>query len=372
MLKRAFIIACVLLAVVSVGVVIFAQIDDDSTDTFGYFIAPDANDIDQIWSFSLEDGPQKLTTQTEDIASFGVSVDGDALAYNTADALWYQPLDGEPFALTAVSLDLEGGGMTVPFTAPAISPDGTQIVYRDSGLYTIDVIGGEPRLLVPNITDMQNIDDWRFVLGADFLNDDQLLADVGIWESRVPAIVDLNSGEITEAPRYEMSGVRVISEGRLVLYHNSFIGIRPGLDRATAETINTPETIADGTFGIDGQFEQNFVYDLAELENGDLRVIIEWLDPDTASGQIPVHRALIDYDITTGTGSYVIEAGADTAFSSLNRPSLSADGLFVVGYAEFDNQTGTYSGLQIYDIAADTLLDLPDLPTDITEFVFAE
>jgi len=368
MLKRAFVIVLILMAV---GAVLVAQQDDETTTLFGYFLAPDSDGVVQVWSYALDDGPQQLTTLSEDIYSFGVGADGEGLTFNTADTLWYQPPGGEPTALTPVSLDLDGGATGIPYTAPAISPDGTQIVYRNDGLQVIDVIGGEPRLLVENRTDMQDIDNWRFMLNADFLSDNLLLAEVGIWESVVPAIVDVTTGDITEAPRYEMARASVISDGQLILFTNSFRGLRPGLEIATAETIAQPEPITDGTFGIDGQFADTIVFDVAEMDNGVLRVFLQWLDPNTESGQIPLITTIIDYDTEAGSGTYVIEPSSENAIAALNRPQLSPDGQYVIGYTEFNGQSGEFSGFQVISIADGSVLDLMDIPDGINEFIFA-
>lgn len=340
---------------------------------FGYFLAADEDGITQIWALDLEDGATQLTQATENIVTYDVGVDGTALAYQTDEnTLWFQALDGSDAFIVA---EPDANVLSQRFfDFLTLSPDNSTIAYASNGLVIMNVDEGEPRMLVENYQNPDDFVDRLFMLPYEFIDNETILARVGIFESIGIGVVDANTGELLEAPRYEMNNASIIGDGtEIVLFNGSQIAPFPGLQVATVDTLDTPETIADRTFGIPSLtdlMEDVLVIDLVELENGQLRLIIAWLGVINDDGTISFITGITDYDRATQTGVIVTEAAADTPLTRLNRAQLSPDGAAVAGFIPIEGDENGAENFAIYDIANATLLDLPELPTAIDAFSF--
>lgn len=343
----------------------------EEMETFAYFIAPDAAGVSQVWALSLTDGATQITQSPVDILSFGVQANGEAVVYNTFDIIWYQQIGSADAREVAT---LQGSPDTTDrYAEPSISPDGNTISYADDGLYLVSSQGGPPQLLVENIRNMGDIQTWRYVRGADFVSNDLLLANIGIWEGSTPATIDANTGAYVEAPRYAMPFFTQISDNRLVLYSPSFMGLRSGLEIAPLDDITSPQPLLDRSLGM--AFDQDTItVDVVETQPNNLRLLVEWIDV-TSPGASP-QRMILDYDMVAGTSTQVDLTQTGFDINVLLGLRFSPDGRYLIGYAdgEVDFETtnaGLYQGsLVMIDLTTGEQLVLANLPEPISQLTF--
>lgn len=194
-----------------------------------YFIAPDANGIDQAWVLPQDGSAARQVTQDVDpVVGYGISPDGAQVAYVAGDALITAPVGSDQFTILT-PLDLEYSR-----PQPRWSPDGTQIAYHDGrGVWVIPAAGGTPRLVaqsVPFDENAGNIGEIRFYFDPRWNADGtRLLLGIGLWEGAGLGVLDLNSGTITEMLQASVSAGRWTDDGRVLAWSASFGYSEPGL-----------------------------------------------------------------------------------------------------------------------------------------------
>ena len=104
--------------------------------TDGYFLAPDSDEVIQVWHIQPSGAPPfTVTPADEDVTAFAMSPDQTAVAYVSGGTLWYYR-DDEPQALADASEETSD---------LSFSPDGSSLVYvlpgDEGGIWRVPVSG---------------------------------------------------------------------------------------------------------------------------------------------------------------------------------------------------------------------------------------
>lgn len=134
------------------AVITFEPLAGRSLPAHGFFLAPDAAGIAQVWRLTAADSSAfAFTGATTDVTEFTSTADGSAVAYVAAGELWVQRLGvRQPVRVAALN-----GFAPIQ---PAFSPDGTQIAYTDEtpeagGIWIARLDGGDPRRVLATVID---------------------------------------------------------------------------------------------------------------------------------------------------------------------------------------------------------------------------
>lgn len=320
-----------------------------------YYLAPDANGVRQVWRWSDR---AALIQAASDVLTYDVV--GGVVVYSSGGQLW-RVTGGA--AEPMVSLTNGGTGY------PAISPDGQQVAYVDGGLWEVALSGGEPRLLFADVPfDGSDINSIRIIRQVQYIDSTRLLVIVGRWEWVDPAIYDLNAGTLTLAPAAQFSRALPLSDGRLALFSDTFIGGSLGLH--VARDITAPTVWVAGA---DIASEPALIADVVELGGGRLRVL--GMQITTTDGVARPSLFVLDVDTTTNT----ITPSPQTALTALSIevPRLSPDGRFVAGLAggtpniAYDPSAAYANILTLYEVNSGTSQTYPELGL-VSQFRWAD
>lgn len=302
-----------------------------------YYLASDANGIRQVWRLSDR---QPLTNARADI--LGYDVLGLTVVYSSGGQLWRQVNGGA----AAVLVDLSGAVAAYP----ALSHDAQQVAYTDGGLWLISIHGGDARLLVADTPfDNQDVLSVKVMQRARFINGNRLLVTVGRWEWIDPAVYDLNSGSLTYPPPANYTRALALSDGRLALYSDSFVGGVLGLH--VASDIANPTVMVAGA---DVAIEPALIADVVELGGGKLRL----LGSQIAEVEGVVRPALFIVDVDIAANAVTPHPTTAIAYLAIDQPRLSPDGRVVAGLSgsspdySVDN-FGVFTGtLLLYEVGS--------------------
>ncbi len=326
-----------------------------------YYLADGDNGVDQVFRQVLDgqNNRQQLTNSDSDIVAFGVSADGLSVAYIGNGRLQLQQVDDEADA-SEVLAEINNQRSRV---TPVFSPDGQVLAYGDQGVWLMDLATREAEQIIENIPfdDVNlNTEQARYYTPDRFVMDEagalKLLVNIGIWEFSAAGVYDISSGTLQEIEPYVHSQLLPLSDGRVLIYGNNFIGGDATLEIATSlNNLDDPEVVLDlitlpdyaETYGALA------VYEAVEMEAGTLRFFAYPLQvyPPPVNG---LGAYYFEYDLESGSASEVqqVRLGDEEYNSDSNVGIVSPDGMSIAMYSDYVvNETGTEAGsMQVYDL----------------------
>jgi hypothetical protein len=353
------------LLVVVMGGMVQAQ---DSAPQIAYYLAADANGIQQIYQLSLDGQfPTRQVSHAEkDVMTFEPAYDGLGLVYISDGKLWLQSIHVDEADI------LSGLRATQFFSTPVWSEDGQYIAFADNGLWLMDMSKREKRQLLQNVelnTDASNIADLRIYQPSRFVNDAngkpaQLIVSVSLWEGGTVGVYDLASDTLQTLEGQVHTSLLPLSDGRVLVYGNNGLGGSSALDIADSiDNINAFHELANFTPADDMVV---FVEQAVEIQPGMVRVFGTAL-------QIPQSQTdafHIDVDVNSGTAGelHIITFATDTT-SNVVPGQLSPMGDFIP--AHFNTlwtDTGSiYGTLKLFDLQSGASIDV-QLPETVGLF----
>ncbi len=328
--------------------------------TNGYFVAPDAENVLQVWRLSTDGNAEMLTHAQSKILGFTVSPDEQQIAYSSGGQLWLQKSNAEAEVIAQTAEEY--------FLTPAFSPEGTYVAYTDGGVRIVDLASG---LSEQVLTDEPLNDQFGSILRyyvVQYLDNDTLYIqyfDYGPYDAvPYPGLFDLKTGRLaveSEPQPYAGQSMTLLKDGQLLFTAYSRIGKgMPGLVLVDGD-IAAPQTLLADEPRLKEDPESDIIMpilDAVEAQLGQIRFIGERILP--AFGY-----ELFDYDLATG--DLIVDANILEPTSSWSFHQLSPDGKLIAGLANYDWQTGQGGDLTIINLATGTQLDL-NVPGNIYNF----
>jgi hypothetical protein len=186
----------------------------------------------------------------------------------------------------------------------------------------------------------------------------KLLIDIGMWESRSAGVYDIDTDTFQEIEPYNHSELLPLSDGRVLIYGNNFIGGDEQLKfSASLDDVTNPEVLLDLTELPDylEKYGALSVYTAIEIQAGMLRVFVYPLlvSPPPANG---IYVYYFDFEIESGVASEVkqVKLGEREYVSNSYAGVVSPDGMSIAIYGSYAvSGTGTEAGImQIYDLTS--------------------
>jgi hypothetical protein len=297
-----------------------------ATGADGFFLAPDARGVVQVWWLPRTGQPAaRFTNAPADVTEFAAAAGGRRVVYVSRGGLWLQRFEVlQPLLLTEID-------SIVPIT-PDVSPDGTLIAYADEspvrgGIWLVS-IGGTSERLIPN-GGGRVYRRPQFSTDGGFLLVDVYLSSGGV----INAVVDLTARTIIEAPPPAQADdssaltARWLSGGRYLVIRDANNGGEEGLYIYSAAA---PGVAPLETFPLERGV---FVRAAAEIAAGQIRAALE------ISGE----EGLRVVDLLLGQRAEV------TTLALLLAPRFSPDGAYVAGYASLDEIDGIRRGMLLFE-----------------------
>lgn len=273
----------------------------------GYFLADDADGVQQVWRINSDRTPEALTAQDAEVTSFAISRDNNQLAYSADGAIWLFNLRdvlAEPIKLT----DADSSTTDLDFSA-----DGGTLFYIDAeGLRRIPTTQDEHSTVGLLLLNTESV-TYRYPQYAPNMN--ALLIQV---ESNVRqvAFFDLFSEALLILGTYD--NATWISDGRIIAWKNGVNGaqvvlIDPSIDPAGMVTLVT--------------FEDEHIHAMRQIDVANFRFVLA-----TKGLKVPNLMRVANVPITGG------EATTQFIFPTVSDPVISRDGEGVIGVTGFDRQ----------------------------------
>lgn len=348
--------------------------DETSTDLPVYYIAVDAEGVQQVYQHLLDgqSEPRQLTHATSNIINFGVAYDGLSVAYLTSNQLWLQPLHTEEAeALAPITA-------TQFLSGPVFSPDGQYVAYTDNGIWLLDLSTRVSHQILENV-DLEegatNAREFRIYQPKKFLLNEggkaaKLLVDVGVWEWNTDGIYDLVTRELQEfAPHEHVHGALLpLSDGRVLLYGNNGFAGEFALHMADSiDDINTYTKVLDFSEVVNGTL---WADQAVEIAPGVVRIYGPGIGGTSESPTV----LYFDYDVNADTASEVqfVELSGDATQMTISGP-LSPDATLVPIYynATFDGMGSVAGALSLVDLATGEAI-AADVPASVSAFHWQE
>mgnify|MGYP001367540822 CR=1 FL=1 len=350
-------LATALIAALAVTVA-SAQDTGDVVRTF-YYIAADANGVQQIFQHNIggDEQARQVTFAGEDIITYGAAYDGLSIAYVSGGQLWLQPIHSDDAeALAPLSAEQF-------FSGPIYSQDGDYIAYADNGIHLVELATRETRLIladVPLNSDGTNMGEMRlytpdqFVRGADG-REDKLIVKVGIWEWQTAGILDLSSGALSVLEPQIHTRALAIYGGKVLLYGNGGIAGEMSL-----ELVEGYENLNDYTKVVsfaDITFDSLFAEQAIEIHPGTVRIFGTAL-------VTPMERSyafFFDADLMNGTVSnYTLLPLTEDTTINVTAGEMSPDGAIVPLYvnAMYTDSGTIYGQVILIDLAGGGVLNI--------------
>ncbi len=296
-----------------------------STSFEGYFRAPTADGIVQVWRLPTNGlPPLPLTSAERDITEYAISRRGDNVAYVSDGELWLQPItstgqQGEAQLLAEIEardLAFNAAGDLIAFVTFS-SPNDPR-----SGLWTISTAGGDPELILENEAE-DSTPVFVYVNPQYAPNFNALLLERQTTQSVEAALYDPASGEITELGEFER--VRWLANGRIM-------GAVSGSEPGSSELYILDPQIRPLQPALVFRAGSAEIIDMAELGGSTFRALLRGQNQ-------PGQTFLTLEEVNTQSG----ESATIAEVNYMVEPRLSADGAFVAGYIQPDGSLMVYS-----------------------------
>lgn len=318
----------------------------DDLPTSGYFTAQDATGVRQVWRLPADGTlPQIITTAENDVTGFAIAPDNRQMVYVSNSNLWLA--DVVPQTADNVSDEVADEANNARLLvelgidsdiAPAFSPDGGLVYYRDeqpapdgnddnqavqAGIWRYDLNDDSATLFVSDSATVRYYNPNPSNAVSAMLVQARLIDD-----TRSLVLVDTNSGELQVLGDYAsgtwLAGTQIGVMGRVQTGDVIFEGLHiMDVNNRTEPPLTLLPTNA-----------QQIIHDFVQTRDGQLRVLSQQTRPGTI--------AIIDIPLDGGTPAITGNAGY------LTNPQLSPDGTVIIGYTHGDGR------LISYDIANDT------------------
>jgi hypothetical protein len=238
--SRAIAAMLVMGAMAAIGLLILVTLAQDPNETqsaattnstpapyAAYFVAPDSDGIQQVWGLTLPDGQSKLLTQApQSVFHFALSADHTQIVYVSDNQIWRQMLGQS----NAESLVYVSGNPN--FATLALSPDGQWLAYRNHGLWMMDLATKKSQELLadfPQEENALNVPGLRRYSPIEFLDNERLMVNIGMWETTTRGIYFLSTQTMQEvAGQYGMLELMPLADGRYLAYSETRVGL--GID----------------------------------------------------------------------------------------------------------------------------------------------
>ncbi len=358
----------VVIVILSLVIAAGASAQDMGQPRVSYFLADDANGIDQVWQLLLDgiSKPRQLSSAETDVLTFGASYDGLAVAYISGGQLWLQPIHTEEAqALAPVSATQFSYG-------PIFSQDGQYVAYPDGGVWLLDLGTRETRQLLANVdlTGNNEMSEFRIFNPQQFVADadgraTHLIVDVGVWEWNSAGVYDLATDSFLQLEGPDHTNLLPLSGGRVLVFGNNGIGGDPGLSFAPslAEINDAVRVLGFGDLTDETLFAEGAVEIAPDL------VRIYGQSIPSVPGEAIYFT--FDYDLTMGARpvNFIIvsKPGQETAIYS----PLSPDGAVMPVYINntYTNAATVVGSLHLLDVITRDVVSAP-LPEQTGLFVW--
>lgn len=345
-------IALILIGILSLVTLTIRAEDTTSISRIGYYIAPDADGIRQVFQMVLGDqqNTRQITHSGTDVLNYGVAYDALSVAYISEGQLWLQPIHlDEPESLTTIAA-------TEFLRNPVFSPDSQYIAYADDGVWLLDLSTRETRQLLENVpftAESESVGVLRiytpiqFIWGTDG-RVAQLVVEVGMWEWATAGIVDLTTGELQVIEEITYTDLLPLYGSRVLIYGNNPMNGNPVLRVAVdGNDISTYDEVLEFTGLVDNVITL-FADQAIEIAPGTIRVLGTVMSNEPDAGGF-----YFDYNLMSGE---VLDVSTVTLpiseSSAVNYGTLSPEGVLLSMYVDVAwAETGqTFGNLRILDI----------------------
>jgi hypothetical protein len=365
-MKKSLLMLVVGLLALSGVIAAYAQ-DTSAPPRISYYLAADANGVQQVFQLSLSGDNQsrQITHATSDIIAFGAAYDGLAVAYVSGGKLWLQAVDSDASeALASVSV-------TSMFGSPIWSQDGQYLAYADNGVWMMDMGTRQTRQLLANVEldpSASNADKLRLYSPQMFAVEpdgkaSKLIVDIGVWEWGTAGVYDLATGQLQELQGHVHTHLLPLSDGRVLVYGNN------GLDGASSlhiagsfADINTNSEVLNFSTLTDAVL---FAEQAVEIQPSVVRVFGSTIGGNTPPDVYAVFY--FDYTVSSGVASALnvvpLSTGAES--SNTNYGKLSPDGSLLPVYlnALWTDAGTIYGQFKLFDLGqgAATAVNTPKI-----------
>lgn len=327
-----------------------------------YYIAADDNGVQQVFTQTIggdDDSARQVTNADANVITYSIAGDGLAIAYASDGQLWLQPIHTEEAEALATLTEPAPTVRGVVFSA-----DGDYIAYSDNGIWLLDLATRETELVladIPMAEDAPSFDTLRAFQPVAFARDDEgeetkLVVESWLFEGKTIAVLDLNTGEVSELEPFLHHSLLVTESGKVLLYGNGQVG--PDEQRirvaSSLDDLNTHEVAVEfNQFPSEGLYASEAV----EISPDMVRVIgTGWVN--IAEGLMAAF--VLDLDLAAGT---VVE------FSFIDHPisELSPDGEIGVIYHDltYTENAENSGSVELIDLTTGEALDV-QLPETVS------
>lgn len=327
-----------------------------------FYIAADEGGIQQIFTQTVggeDDSARQVTTADADVLTYSIAGDGLGIAYISGGQVWLQSIHSEGAEAVATLTDQTGSVQRVAF-----SEDGNHVAYSDGGIWLLDLATRETELILADVPMDRNTPNFGTVRGftpVSFARDDEgeetkLVVESWLFEGKTIAVLDLNTGGLTELEPFLHHSLLVTDSGEVLLYGNGQIGPDEQRIRVAGnlDDLNAHEVAVEFN-----QFPSEGLYasEAAEISPDVVRVIGSgWVN--IAEGQMA--SFVLDLDLATRTASN---------FEFIDAPvsELSPDGLIGVVYHDlsYTSNAENSGSVELIDLETGEALDV-ELPETVS------
>lgn len=335
--------------------------------------ALDENGVEQVYRIDVSSGEVEQVSDAEfSVEAFDLTE--NVLAYVSGGVL---------------HIEYSSGEITQPLHRPQellvtvhISPDEQEVSYNDeTGLYILNIDSSEAQVLLEHkdFMDPDNpngVGDGRYYYEAKFLeNSDDLMIEVGLWESRHVGFYDRSTKNLTEyLADWTAPEILYLEDGRVLLHNYDGRGCNPcGLWIASSidDSLSYDQLVDENdlSMGESDVLLLPIILTMTERADGVVRLLVKYgvLQQD----RTVQHKAVLaDLDLETDTITPIMDPFTEdvTQFE----PQLSPDGSYLAVIKSPASETyAAYGDLLIYDVESGVPLPL-DVPLEVSSIRWAE
>lgn len=362
--RNTRIVLFLIVAALLTAIIFPAAAQDETAPKLGYFIAPDADGIQQVFQLILdgESEPSQITFAEADVTTFGVAYDGLGVAYISDGQLIITSIHSDlPEVLAEITAEF--------YSAPVFSQDGNYLAYSDNGAWLIDLSTREGRQLIADVPleeNASNAGEYALYLPQEFIpGTTKLIVDVGVWEWNTVGILDYETGELNVLQGQVHTDLTPRNEQSVLLFGNGGVAGEFALEVGTMALDAYERALDFSTLTEDTLYAQQ----------------ARWISPDMA--RIVGEAAVADQTDSLNIFSFDFDAqfpyeASNYSVISVKMPDgettpmigeVSPDGQFIAVYLNpVMEANGQYSGdVAIFDLTTGEALE-DNIPAQVAQF----